>query len=76
MPRGPLLTITAEQTLPDGSVDTWEVQTLQPRSWLRRHRADTGPTSAASWRLDSLLHHAQTVVIEGKSYRMKDRIEP
>jgi len=23
-----------------------------------------------------VLHHAQTVVIEGKSYRMKDQIEP
>ena len=26
--------------------------------------------------LDRLLHHAETLVIEGKSYRMKDRIEP
>lgn len=26
--------------------------------------------------LDRLLHHAETVVIEGKSYRMKDRIDP
>ena len=25
---------------------------------------------------DRLLHHAETVLIEGKSYRMKDRIEP
>ncbi len=25
--------------------------------------------------LDRLLHHAETVVIEGKSYRMKDQIE-
>jgi len=24
----------------------------------------------------TLLHHAETVVIEGKSYRMKDQIEP
>lgn len=30
----------------------------------------------ASAILDRLLHHAETVVIEGKSYRMKDRIEP
>ncbi|MFO7535345.1 MAG: IS21-like element helper ATPase IstB [Kiritimatiellia bacterium] len=29
----------------------------------------------ASAVLDRLLHHAETVVIEGKSYRMKDRIE-
>jgi len=29
----------------------------------------------ASAILDRILHHAQTVVIEGKSYRMKDRIE-
>jgi DNA replication protein DnaC len=25
--------------------------------------------------LDRLLHHAETIVIEGQSYRMKDRIE-
>lgn len=25
--------------------------------------------------LDRLLHHAETVLIEGKSYRMKDQIE-
>jgi hypothetical protein len=25
--------------------------------------------------LDRLLHHAETVLIEGSSYRMKDRIE-
>ena len=30
----------------------------------------------ASAILDRLLHHAETVVIEGKSFRMKDRIEP
>lgn len=30
----------------------------------------------ASAILDRVLHHAETVVIEGKSYRMKDRIEP
>ena len=30
----------------------------------------------ASAILDRLLHHAETVVIEGRSYRMKDRIEP
>lgn len=26
--------------------------------------------------LDRLLHHADTIILEGKSYRMKDRIEP
>jgi DNA replication protein DnaC len=26
--------------------------------------------------LDRILHHAQTIVIEGRSFRMKDRIEP
>ena len=31
----------------------------------------TGITSAI---LDRLLHRAQTVVIDGKSYRMKDRL--
>ena len=35
--------------------------------------SDVPATSAI---LDRLLHHAETVVIEGSSYRMKDRIEP
>jgi len=33
-------------------------------------------STLASAILDRLLHHAETVVIEGRSYRMKDRIEP
>jgi DNA replication protein DnaC len=35
-----------------------------------------GDSTIASAVLDRLLHHAQTVVIEGTSFRMKDRIEP
>jgi len=34
---------------------------------------DSTITSAV---LDRLLHHAETIVIEGQSYRMKDQIEP
>ncbi len=26
--------------------------------------------------LDRLLHHAETIVIEGKSFRMKGKLEP
>jgi DNA replication protein DnaC len=33
---------------------------------------DSTLTSAV---LDRLLHHAETVIVEGKSYRMKDQIE-
>jgi DNA replication protein DnaC len=33
-------------------------------------------STLASAILDRLLHHAETVVLEGRSYRMKDRIEP
>lgn len=33
-------------------------------------------TTLASAVLDRLLHHAQTIVIEGTSYRMKDQINP
>ena len=32
----------------------------------------TGVTSAI---LDRVLHHAETIVLEGKSYRMKDQID-
>jgi DNA replication protein DnaC len=43
------------------------------KHWSEIFNNDTTLTSAL---LDRLLHHAETVLIEGKSYRMKDRIEP
>jgi len=43
------------------------------KHWPSIFHNDTTLTSAI---LDRLLHHAETLVIEGKSYRMKDRIEP
>ena len=47
--------------------------TNQPyKNWARLFHNDPTLTSAV---LDRLLHHAETVVIEGQSYRMKDRIE-
>ena len=42
------------------------------KKWAEIFNNDTTLTSAV---LDRLLHHADTVRIEGKSYRMKDRIE-
>ena len=47
--------------------------TNQPyKSWPKIFNNDATLASAV---LDRLLHHAETVVIEGKSYRMKDQIE-
>lgn len=47
--------------------------TNQPyKSWPKVFNNDATLTSAV---LDRLLHHAETVVIEGRSYRMKDQIE-
>ncbi|MEM7391227.1 MAG: IS21-like element helper ATPase IstB [Verrucomicrobiota bacterium] len=43
------------------------------KKWPSIFNNDSVVTSAI---LDRLLHHADTVTIEGKSYRMKDRIEP
>ena len=43
------------------------------KQWPSIFNNDATLTSAL---LDRLLHHAETVVIEGKSYRMKDRIDP
>ena len=43
------------------------------KEWPEIFNNDSTLTSAI---LDRLLHHAETVVIEGKSYRMKDRIDP
>lgn len=40
--------------------------------WPSIFNNDSTLTSAI---LDRVLHHAETVFIEGKSYRMKDRIE-
>ena len=42
------------------------------KDWPEIFNNDSTLTSAI---LDRLLHHAETVVIEGKSYRMKDNIE-
>lgn len=43
------------------------------KQWPSIFNGDSTITSAV---LDRLLHHADTVIIEGASYRMKDRIEP
>jgi DNA replication protein DnaC len=44
-----------------------------PRSLLRGGFIhDSTLTSAV---LDRLLHHADTIIIEGKSFRMKDQLE-
>ena len=42
------------------------------KHWPSIFNNDATLTSAI---LDRILHHAETVIIEGKSYRMKDRIE-
>src|SRR6266496_6316749 len=42
------------------------------KNWARIFNNDATLTSAV---LDRLLHHAETVTLEGKSYRMKDQIE-
>ena len=43
------------------------------KQWPRVFNNDATITTAV---LDRLLHHCDTITIEGKSYRMKDRIEP
>jgi len=42
------------------------------KNWPEIFNNDSTLTSAI---LDRLLHHAETILIEGKSYRMKDQIE-
>ena len=42
------------------------------KKWAKIFNNDATLTSAV---LDRLLHHAETILIEGKSYRMKDQIE-
>jgi DNA replication protein DnaC len=47
--------------------------TNQPyKSWAKIFNGDATLTSAV---LDRLLHHAETIIIEGKSFRMKDQIQ-
>ena len=41
------------------------------KNWARIFNNDATITSAV---LDRLLHHAETVLVEGKSYRMKDQV--
>lgn len=43
------------------------------KKWPEIFNNDSTLTSAV---LDRLLHHAETVIIEGNSYRMKDQIDP
>ena len=43
------------------------------KNWPEIFNHDAGITSAI---LDRVLHHAETVVIEGKSFRMKDQVDP
>lgn len=43
------------------------------KHWAEIFNHDSTLTSAL---LDRVLHHAETVVIEGKSYRMKDQLDP
>lgn len=43
------------------------------KHWPEIFNNDSTLTSAL---LDRLLHHAETILIEGKSYRMKDQLEP
>ncbi|OVE77688.1 ATP-binding protein, partial [bacterium F16] len=42
------------------------------KEWTKTFANDAVMTSAV---LDRILHHCETVIIEGQSYRMKDRIE-
>src|SRR3989475_4135253 len=42
------------------------------KEWPKIFNHDSTLTSAV---LDRLLHHAETIIIEGKSFRMKDQIE-
>ena len=44
----------------------------QFKKWPEIFNNDSTLTSAV---LDRMLHHAETVVIDGKSYRMKDKID-
>jgi DNA replication protein DnaC len=43
------------------------------KHWSQIFNNDSTLTSAI---LDRVLHHADTVIIEGKSFRMKDEIDP
>jgi DNA replication protein DnaC len=43
------------------------------KNWPQIFNNDSTLTSAI---LDRLLHHAETILIEGKSFRMKGQIEP
>ena len=42
------------------------------KQWPSILNNDTGLTAAL---LDRLLHHAETILVDGNSYRMKDRVE-
>ena len=69
-PGADLLFQVISQRYEQGSI---VLTTNQPyKHWPKIFNNDSTLTSAV---LDRLLHHAETVIIEGKSYRMKDQIE-
>jgi hypothetical protein len=45
---------------------------IEFKEWPKIFNNDSTLTAAI---LDRLLHHAETVIIEGKSFRMKDQLE-
>jgi DNA replication protein DnaC len=55
-----------------GSIVLTSNQTKPSNNGLLSFNGDSTITSAV---LDRLLHHAETIIIEGSSFRMKDRIE-
>jgi DNA replication protein DnaC len=55
-----------------GLADATPICGLGSGNTLSAAQTDSTITSAV---LDRLLHHAETVLTEGSSYRMKDRIE-
>jgi hypothetical protein len=57
------------------SPDEWKVCGDFLGPWAGLNRVFNNDSTFTSAVLDRLLHHAETVVIEGKTYRMKDQIE-
>ena len=45
------------------------------KPWAEIFKIFNNDSALTSALLDRLLHHAETVLIEGKSYRMKDQID-
>jgi DNA replication protein DnaC len=65
--------VTGDRIHENNSVQVLMTSNRAFKDWPKIFNHDSTLTAAI---LDRLLHHADTIIIEGQSFRMKGRLEP